>query len=85
MPNKRNVAGLLMLSGMMVAAGLMSGCRSSYVNNDIRQANNKFGYLDSVPVERQLVQPEGTTPISYSKKFGKIKKTYWTFYIILTL
>jgi len=69
MPNKRNVAGLLMLSGMMVAAGLMSGCRSSYVNNDIRQANNKFAYLDTVPVERRMVQPEGTTPISYSRKF----------------
>ncbi|WP_406041502.1 outer membrane protein assembly factor BamC [Succinimonas sp.] len=69
MLNKRNVTVSLMLSGMMIMVSALPGCRSSYVNNDIRQANNKFSYLDSVPVERKMVQPEGTTPIDYSKQF----------------
>ena len=56
---------------MFSTLGLLPGCASWFggVDYDLRQANNRFNYLDDVAQNREIKQPVGTDPIKFNEKF----------------
>ncbi len=57
---------------MFSTLGLLPGCASWFggVDYDLRQANNRFNYLDDVAQNREIKQPVGTDPIKFNEKFS---------------
>ncbi len=62
---------LLPLFCSIAGVSVLTACSTwgGGINNDLREANNNFSYLNEVATERHLIQPSGTDKINFSKKF----------------